>query len=120
MGQTLREIFVDNLKYYRQKKKMSQLTLATELEKSANYINGIENNNTFPSIDMIEKISAVLEISADKLFAVRTENQKREIVDKEKFSKELSEQIGLRLTADIACVLDQILGKSNLMFVNTE
>ena len=111
MAQTLRNIFVDNLKYYRQKKQMSQLTLATELEKSANYINGIENNNTFPSIEMIEKISLVLGIPAEKLFAVRSENASTVAVDRRKFASEFSEQLSVRMKADIECVIEQILGK---------
>ena len=41
--QTLRQQFIQNLKFFRKQKGMRQLDLALEIGKSSNYINSIEN-----------------------------------------------------------------------------
>ena len=64
----LRQIFIQNLKYYRKKLGVRQLDLALEIGKSSNYINSIENGKYFPSPETIEQISQVLKIDPMQLF----------------------------------------------------
>lgn len=111
MERTLRQVFVENLKYYRQQKGLSQLTLAMELDKSPNYINGIENNNTFPSVETIEQIAKILEIPASKLFEEQGSPENVITFDKARFIKDITEELYARLHADIARELQIVLRK---------
>ena len=61
---TLREIFSKNIKLYRTRNKLSQQELAEKCETATNYISEIETGRKFPSIEMIEKLSVVLEVPA--------------------------------------------------------
>lgn len=101
MAKKLRQVFVDNLKYYRQKKGFSQLQLAIEIEKSVNYINGIENNNTFPSPETIEQIATVLGIQAKQLFDEEGCPENILSYNKNKFIEEITENLAIRFKADI-------------------
>ena len=89
----IQQIFINNLKSYRKKAGFTQAQLAILIDKSFNYINGIECGVSFPPPNVIDKISEVLKIKPMQLFA--EEGCKENIInsDKEKFIKELSEQI---------------------------
>ena len=54
---TLRQIFKDNVKYYRKQLKLSQEKLAELSSLSTNYIGEIERTNRKVTIDTIEKIA---------------------------------------------------------------
>jgi transcriptional regulator with XRE-family HTH domain len=64
----LKDIFIANLKKYRRQKKVSQMKLAERCNTAASYIGEIEIGRKFPSIEMIEKITAALDIDAYRLF----------------------------------------------------
>jgi Predicted transcriptional regulators len=68
MQRSLKEIFIQNLKYYRTVKGFSQEKLSGELNKGFNYINTIECGKSSPPIDMIEQIASVLGIDPALLF----------------------------------------------------
>lgn len=59
---TLRQIFRDNVKFYRKELKLSQEKLAELSNLSTNYIGDIERTNRKITIDTIEKIANGLEI----------------------------------------------------------
>ena len=65
---SLREVFIQNLKYYRKLKGLRQIDLALEINKNTNYINSIENSKYFPSPETIEQIAQILGIEAMQLF----------------------------------------------------
>ena len=65
---TLQEIFINNLRYFRKQKKMTQNDLTLALDKGYNYINGIEQGKSFPQIEVIEQIAKILEIKPAALF----------------------------------------------------
>jgi transcriptional regulator with XRE-family HTH domain len=93
---TIQDIFIGNLKNYRKLRKLSQLKLAENCNSSQTYIAEIEVGKKFPSLDMIEKIAAALEIESYYLFQntpLKTDivtltelrlapSQKREIIGK--------------------------------------
>jgi len=70
---TLKQIFVLNMKEFRKKEGISQMKLAEYLNTSPTYIGEIEVGKKFPSMDMIEKIAAILKIKPYLFFIDRTE-----------------------------------------------
>jgi transcriptional regulator with XRE-family HTH domain len=70
---TLKQIFIRNMKEFRKKEGISQMKLAEHLNASSTYIGEIEVGKKFPSIEMIERIAAVLKIEPFHFFIDRTE-----------------------------------------------
>lgn len=68
---TLREIFKDNVKFYRKKLQLSQEKLAEMSNLSTNYIGEIERTNRKVTLDTIEKISKALNIAPSLLLVER-------------------------------------------------
>lgn len=79
--QTLRQQFIQNLKFFRKQKGMRQLDLALEIGKSSNYINSIENGKYFPSPETIESIARSLRIEPVRLFGKCEESEKEKIAE---------------------------------------
>lgn len=67
-NQNLKEIFSDNLKYYRKQAGLTQDDFAKAVDTDPVYISYIENGKRFPSIEYIEKMAKVLKIDSYKLF----------------------------------------------------
>lgn len=111
MKRPLREIGAENIKYFRTKKGLTQLELATELGKSANYINGIENGVSFPSIDMMEKIAEALSIEPHELLMERGCPQNVFQFNADAFSNEIAESLYERLKKDIALEVRDVITK---------
>ncbi|MDR1452450.1 MAG: helix-turn-helix domain-containing protein [Candidatus Margulisbacteria bacterium] len=65
---SLRQLFISNLKKLRQGRKLSQLQLSLDCEMSSTYIAEIEMGRKFPSIEVVERIAAVLHVPAHSLF----------------------------------------------------
>ena len=68
---SIRETFVNNLKYYRKEKGLSQEKLSYLVGKSIAYINQIENKDSWPQPEMVDKIAVILGIPSSKLFEER-------------------------------------------------
>ena len=106
----LQDIFINNLKYFRKKKNMTQNDLTLAIDKSYNYINGIEQKKYFPQPDVIEKIAKTLEIKPMQLF---DENACLENVlknGKENFKAEIIEKLSVLLKEDIKKEIERVLG----------
>lgn len=65
---TLQDIFIRNLKFYRKQKGLTQNELTLKIDKSYNYINGVEQKKSFPPPDVIERIATALGIRPHLLF----------------------------------------------------
>ncbi len=65
---TLREVFTQNLKYYRKQKSITQEKLSELIDMSPSYINALETKAAFPQPEVIEKIADELGIPAYLLF----------------------------------------------------
>lgn len=90
---TTQQIFINNLKFYRKKAGFTQAQLAVLIDKSFNYINGIECGASFPPPDVIDKISETLKITPAQLF---DENGCKENIinsNREEFVANLSKKI---------------------------
>lgn len=64
----LRDIFINNLKYFRKKHRLSQENLSKAIGMSSTYINQVENKNCWPQPEILEKICKELEILPSQLF----------------------------------------------------
>lgn len=97
----IRETFVNNLKYYRKLKGISQEKLSYAVGKSIAYINQIENKDTWPQPEIVDKIASVLDISSSELFTENgcPENKKQKF--QSEFGKSLEEELILKIEKDI-------------------
>lgn len=109
-----REVFINNLKFFRKKCGLRQLDLAMEIGKSSNYINSVENGKYFPSPETIDKISAVLKIHPSELFLEEgcPENIKR--FNKNEFIESVSTIIFSNLKSYISSEIKMILSSDDL------
>ena len=97
----IRETFVNNLKHYRKQKGISQEKLSYAVGKSIAYINQIENKDTWPQPEMVDKIAVALGIPSSALFEENgsPENQKASFASE--FGKSLETELLSRIEKDI-------------------
>ena len=67
----LRDILAGNLKESRKKRNISQAKLAEIANTTTQYIAMIEIARKFPSLGMLERLAAALEIETHEFFAVK-------------------------------------------------
>ena len=67
MERNIRDIFINNLIYYRNLANYSQQELSLKIDCSFNYINSLENKNCTPSLQKIQKIATALNIKPSLL-----------------------------------------------------
>ena len=60
--------FIENLRFWRKERGISQLKLSEMVNISPNYLNAVENGKNFPSPEVIQKICDTLEILPYQLF----------------------------------------------------
>jgi transcriptional regulator with XRE-family HTH domain len=65
----IRAVLSYNIKKKREKLGISQAKLAEKVDTSTNYIAQIEQQNKFPSSEMLERLAAALEIDSPELFS---------------------------------------------------
>ena len=97
--------FVENLIFYRTKKKLSQLELSGICDCGKSTISGIELGKTFPSYDLIFRLADALEIHPADLF-LRNASLNREDVRKffdEELSVKVKEMVENRFPAAERC-----------------
>jgi transcriptional regulator with XRE-family HTH domain len=69
-------IFVQNLRFLRKEKKISQMKLSELVNISPNYLNAVENGKNFPSPEVLQRIIDVLEVLPYQLFLEHPGKQK--------------------------------------------
>ena len=62
------KLFIENLRFWRKKRGISQLKLSEMVNISPNYLNAVENGKNFPSPEIIQHISDILELMPYQLF----------------------------------------------------
>jgi len=65
---TLQQIFIANLKKFRNQQGLSQMRLSEKCDTTSNYIGQIEMGRRIPSFEKIEEIAAALDIHPSLLF----------------------------------------------------
>jgi transcriptional regulator with XRE-family HTH domain len=61
-------VFVQNLRFLRKERKISQMKLSELVNISPNYLNAVENGKNFPSLDVLQQIIDVLDVLPYQLF----------------------------------------------------
>ena len=67
---SLRSVLSSNIKNRRKILGISQADLAERVETSTHYIAQIEQQNRFPSSEMLERLAIALEIDSPELFSI--------------------------------------------------
>jgi transcriptional regulator with XRE-family HTH domain len=60
--------FIENLRFWRKKRGISQLKMSEMVNISPNYLNAVENGKNFPSPEVIQHISETLDVLPYQLF----------------------------------------------------
>jgi transcriptional regulator with XRE-family HTH domain len=68
----IRRLVAANMKTYRRGLGLSQAKLAEKIDTASNYIALIEIGKRFPSVEMLERIAAALEIDTPELFSMKS------------------------------------------------
>lgn len=97
--------FIENLKYYRKLKRVSQAQLAEMCDVSNGTIGNIESGITKPSFDLILQLSVALGIKPENLFHTTESLPKAEKLNVDNFSKEQLKKIKAVLNSSIANVI---------------
>ena len=105
----LKEIFINNLKFYRKQKKMTQNDLTLALNKSYNYINSVEQGKLIPSFEVIELICEVLEIKPVQLFDDKASPDNIKMFNKNNYIEEMSEKLFGKLKPYIHSEIEKTL-----------
>lgn len=98
---SIRETFVNNLKFYRKQKGISQEKLSYAVGKSIAYINQIENKDTWPQPEMVDKIAVALGISSSALFEENGSPENLKIGFAEKYGKAIETELISRIEKDV-------------------
>ena len=93
----VREIFKENLKYWRNKANLTQEQLSEKIGYGGGYISEIESRNMFPKPETIDAIATALNITPAQLFEAQGCPKNTICFDKREFVKEISEGLYERL-----------------------
>ncbi len=98
----LKEIFINNLKFYRKQKGLTQNDLTLAIDKSYNYINSVEQGKIAPSFDVIQSICDILEIKAAWLFDENASPENVKTFSKEEYISGISDKLFAKLKKAIS------------------
>ena len=110
-----------NLKKLRKKKRWSQSQLAEQIGSHLSHINRIETGKYNPSLDVIQKLASVFEVSIDYLVSDMEEDYKEVKIE----NKGLMERIKLIDTLDeedrvaLIRIIDSMLTKKKILSLVT-
>ena len=102
----VREIFKDNLKYWRNKANLTQEQLSEKIGYGGGYISEIEIRNIFPKPETIDAIANALNIRPAQLFEEQSCPVNSIRFDKKEFVKEVSSEIYERTNESILKYLE--------------
>lgn len=105
----IREIFKNNLRYYRKKLGLTQEALSEKIGLNPKYITDIETRAKFPSADTIDAIADALQIQPSQLFAEQGCPINFVQFDKDAFSDSLVAGISKEIKAEVMRYLEDNL-----------
>lgn len=89
----LKEVFINNLKFYRKQKGLTQNELTLAIDKSYNYINSVEQGKIAPSFEVIQSICEALDIKAAWLFDENASPENVKTFSKEEYISGISDKL---------------------------
>ena len=92
---------MNNLKFYRNQKGISQEKLSYAVGKSIAYINQIENRDSWPQPEMVDKIAVALNIPSSALFEENGSPQNKKDLFENTFGKSLESELLSRIEKDV-------------------
>ena len=98
---SLRNVCINNLKFYRKNSHFSQQQLAEKCNIATNYLSEIETGKKFPSVEMIETFSKELSVPAYLFFIESTEVK----INKDFITKKRNEEFSQKLLKNITNLL---------------
>jgi transcriptional regulator with XRE-family HTH domain len=104
---SLRALLAYNIKERRRTLGLSQATLAEKVSTSTHYIGQIEQQNKFPSPEMLQRIAAALDIDSPQLFSMTS------------FSDEAIKNFQTAIQSDIETSLTQAIAETVTQAINT-
>ncbi|GHU79383.1 transcriptional regulator [Spirochaetia bacterium] len=105
----LKQVFIYNMRKFRNAREISQMKLAELCETAPNYIGEIEIGRRFPSLKLIEKISQALEIEPYRFFMENSDKNYRELDEAIDLLSKLPDQVRLHAINRISAPLEQPL-----------
>ena len=61
-------VFIENLRFFRSAKGLSQMKLSELVNVTPNYLNAVENGKNFPSPELVQRIIDALDVLPYQLF----------------------------------------------------
>lgn len=104
----IRQIFIQNMKYYRKRAGLTQEKLAETIGMSASYIGDMEARERFPSAETIDKIAKALNIPASILFNENGSPNSIKSTFEKKYAATLKEELSKRVNLAIDEVCEMI------------
>ncbi len=101
----IQKVFIENLKFYRKQKKISQKDLSIALDKGFNYINSIECGVSFPPPAVIDEIARLLDIDSETLFSKKGCPQNIRNDEKSQIPQNIKDELISNVTKEIQRIL---------------
>jgi transcriptional regulator with XRE-family HTH domain len=102
----LKQIFILNLKKFRNERGISQFRLADLCDTATNYIGEIEIGRRFPSLKLIEKMGEALEVEPYRFFIDESGTGGNELDETINFLTKLPDKLKLNVINRISLPLD--------------
>lgn len=96
-----RDIFRENLKFYRKKAGFTQEELSEKIGYGYTYITEIESRHKFPKPETIDLIAETLKIEPSKLFEQEHKENNIPVLNKSELITDLSDEIYKKLCQDL-------------------
>ena len=93
----LRKVLASNMKFYRKKLGISQAILAEKADITDNYVALIETGKRFPSVEILERIAAVLQRDTVDLFSLKQDDNRTKGAIKSKILADIDAILTIRL-----------------------
>ena len=106
---SIREIFRQNLRYYRKERGLTQEALSEKIGLNPKYITNIEAQSKFPSAETIDAIAVALDIKPSQLFTEQGCPINSIQFDKDAFIKNLVSGISLEIRKEVVKYLEKNL-----------
>ena len=110
---SVREIFRNNLRFYRKQNCLTQEALSEKIGLNSKYIADIETRGKFPSAETIDAIASALHITPAQLFLEQEASINILEFDKKAFASHLVAGISDKMEDEVVRYLEKCLPQKN-------